>query len=66
MKQKHKEEPMEFMLCVVVPIVAVIASYASKKMEERKQKENYDDIVRKLAGDVIKYVQLQLPPKSDC
>ena len=57
---------MEFMLCVVVPIIAIIASYASKKIDEKKQKETYDDTVKKLAGDVIKYVQTLQLPKGDC
>ena len=65
MKQISKEENMELLLCVIIPVVGIIASYVNKKRDERLQQMLYEQFVQKFGNDVLKYVQTLSLPKGD-
>lgn len=62
MNKNPKEENMDILICLVIPIACAVFTYIQKRYEGKKEKENYEMFVKRFADDVKK--QLSLPPKS--
>lgn len=57
----QKEKNMEIMMGLVLPIIVVVFTFASKRYEQRRAKEQHDAVVRQAAIELLNEIKKSLP-----
>ena len=52
---------MEFMMGLVLPIVVVIISFVTKRYEQKRQKQQREEIVKQAALELLNEIRKSLP-----
>ena len=63
MKQKFKEENMSVMMGLILPIVVVVITYTKAQYDRKRQMQDYNQIVSKVAKDIV--AQIKSLPKGE-
>ena len=60
MKPKLEEECMDILLCLIIPIAAIVANYVVEKRKQKASKLQYEQFVTQFSKDVMEHLK-QLP-----
>ena len=61
MKPNTKEDKMEIMMGLVLPIAVVVITFATKRYEQKRQKQQHEAVVRQAALELLNEIKKSLP-----
>lgn len=61
MKPNTKEENMEIMMGLILPVAVVVITFVTKRYEQKRQKQQHEAVVRQAALELLNEIRKSLP-----
>ena len=61
MKPNTKEENMEIMMGLILPVAIVVITFVTKRYEQKRQKQQHEAVVRQAALELLNEIRKSLP-----